>query len=199
MARTLGPHDCGCIIDTGKEDVVLFVMDAPNVTGTLAEVIRHTPGRGERVRYDVLMEWLEGQSAPDQKVVAKLFVNRPEQSESRSPQHRWLQTIHKVGFHYFAKPRLREGSDVDEDMVQFIQTMVRRCSVKKIIVASNDAKCFERPLARLVKEAGVEVIILGFYKHRSSMTHNPLFTFVPYKKIPGAIPALDQERRRETP
>lgn len=189
------PIDCGCDLGPPQEDVVLFVMDAPNVNGTLGEVLRHIPESKERLQFSVLMRWLQDQTDEGQRLIAKVFVNKPLEAAKRVVQYGWLDNIHREGFHFYAKPRKTPDSDVDEDMVEFIWRMIKQHRVKKLILASNDSRCFEKVLAPIARNWGAEVVILGFHKYRSKMTRNPLFTFVPYKNIPGVIPALTPKPR----
>ncbi len=172
-----------------RKTLTVFVMDAPNVDASFGLLLERAPLPSERMRMDALMQWLEGkQQANGSELYAKIFVNRPAESVASNRQFGWVVAMQKLGYHVYSKIRTTDDSDVDEDMVAYINKLVKCHEVVEIVLASNDGQRFHNILEILACN-GVKVTILGFNEFPSILTRNELFEFVPYSSIPGLMPA----------
>lgn len=170
-------------------EVKLFIMDAPNVDMALQTILGHRPTRAERPSMKLLMAWLQEQTKSYQTLYAKVFVNEAPDVDQAAKQKRWLEFLTAEGFEYLCKPRLTPGSDVDEDMLAYLELFRTQHYITEVIVASNDGQCFNYPL-EVIAKAGILVTVIGFEQRPSVLTRNPLFRFIPLPSIPGVLRSL---------
>lgn len=173
-----------------RKTLTVFVMDAPNVDASLGDTLGRAPLPSERMRMDVLMQWLRNkQQANRSQLYAKIFVNRPTHPTARNKQFGWIAAMQKLGYHVYSKVRTADDSDIDEEMVEYIGKLVGCHNVVEIILASNDGWRFNS-LMEVLAISGIKVTILGFEEYPSVLTKNELFSFVPYSAITGLCPTV---------
>ena len=85
----------------------------------------------------------------------------------------------------FAKPKIDEDSDVDDDMLAHI-ALRRAEGLAAVLVASADGQAFRAPLEDLAGD-GIDVRVLGFREHASWALASDTFEFVDLEDIPGVF------------
>ena len=98
----------------------------------------------------------------------------------------WVEALRNVGFAVFAKPKIDEASDVDEDMLGHIELRETTPGLASVVVASADGQAFREPLERLAV-AGVVVQVLGFREHATWAITSDVIEFVDLEDIPGVF------------
>lgn len=173
-------------------EVILFIMDAPNVDKAIESIIGHRTHPQDRPNYPTLMLALQSIRQRDEILLAKIFVNRSPNPSKTAAQQRWINALQALGFATYLKPRRTTPSDVDSDMLAMLEHSRRSYRLVQVIVASNDGRCFNGPLSKIARQ-GISVSILGFEQQPSVLTRNPLFTFIPWPSIPGVLPNFPTE------
>ena len=115
---------------TPRTDRVLLVWDAPNLDMGLGSILGGRPTAAHRPRFDALGRWLlartaeiAGKRGPDRhrcrlEPEATVFTNiAPGSADVVRP---WVEALRNVGFAVFAKPKIDDDSDVDDDMLAHI-------------------------------------------------------------------------------
>jgi uncharacterized protein len=168
---------------------VLLVWDAPNLDMGLGAILGGRPTAAHRPRFDALGRWLLGYTA-DQTVrgpmepEATVFTNiAPGSADVVRP---WVEALRNVGYAVFAKPKIDDDSDVDQDMLDHIQARRYAPGLGAVLVASADGQAFKEPLEELAAE-GVPVVVLGFREHASWAVASSLLEFVDLEDIPGVF------------
>lgn len=167
---------------------VLLVWDAPNLDMGLGAILGGRPTAAHRPRFDALGRWLLGQAAQlagttDVEPEATVFTNiAPGTADVVRP---WVEALRNVGFAVFAKPKIDEDSDVDQDMLDHI-ALRQSTGLAGLYVASADGQAFREPLERLRTE-DVPVTILGFREHASWALASPTLEFLDLEDIPGVF------------
>ena len=170
---------------------VLLVWDAPNLDMGLGAILGGRPTAAHRPRFDALGRWLlnrtaelaagatEGVLEPE----ATVFTNiAPGTADVVRP---WVEALRNVGFAVFAKPKIDEDSDVDDDMLAHI-ALRRAEGLAAVLVASADGQAFRVPLEDLARD-GIDVRVLGFREHASWALASDTFEFVDLEDIPGVF------------
>lgn len=166
-----------------------LVWDAPNIDMTLSQLLGRRPGPGGRPDMRALARWLVEQAEGDD-VEGCVFVNVP--IERPQALQGWIAFLTSLGYRVFAKPK-HDGSDVDEDMVSFLNKAVADAGT--FIIASNDARCFAEPL-RTIAGAGVKLIVLGFEELAGELRDMDVVQFVDLEDVPGLLAAAGLQRVR---
>src|ERR687894_1938253 len=126
---------------------VLLVWDAPNMDMSLGSLLGARPTAAFRPRFDAVGRWLLELAGPDTVAEATVFTNvAPGSTEVVRP---WGEALRNVGFAVFAKPKLSEDSDVDDDMLAHIRLRAGEGQLTRVVVASGDGRAFREPLEEL--------------------------------------------------
>lgn len=172
---------------------VLLVWDAPNMDMGLGAIIGGRPTAAHRPRFDAVGRWLLGQtealrsaaggSAPVE-AEATVFTNvTPGSADVVRP---WVDALRNVGYAVFAKPKLSDDSDVDDDMLDHIEVRRHTTGLAGLIVASADGQAFREPLLEIAAE-GTAVTVIGFREHASWAQGVDGLTFVDLEDIPNVF------------
>ncbi|KXP03211.1 MULTISPECIES: NYN domain-containing protein [Tsukamurella] len=178
---------------------VLLVWDAPNLDMGLGSILGGRPTAAHRPRFDALGRWLleftatlesdgaasrESGTALRLEPEATVFTNiAPGTADVVRP---WVEALRNVGYAVFAKPKVDDDSDVDDDMLDHID--VRRYSpgLGGLVVASADGQAFREPLEEIAA-TGVPVKVLGFREHAAWALASPTLDFVDLEDIAGVF------------
>lgn len=170
---------------------VLLVWDAPNLDMGLGSILGRRPTGLERPRFDALGRWLLARTAevsanyPASVVEpeATVFTNiAPGTADVVRP---WVEALRNVGYAVFAKPKVDDDSDVDDDMLAHIAQR-RREGLAAVMVASADGQAFRPPLEEIA-HTGTQVQVLGFREHASWALASESLEFVDLEDIPGVF------------
>ncbi len=161
----------------------VLVWDGPNMDMGLGAILGGRPTAAHRPRFDALGRWValraqERAATPEASVFTNIVPGAAEGMRS------WVEAIRNVGFGVFAKPKITEDSDVDPDMVDYLQANWDQ--LVGVAVASADGQNFQHLLEQLVEE-GVPVYVLGYREHASWAVNHPDFEFVDVEDIPGVF------------
>ncbi|MFT3898641.1 MAG: NYN domain-containing protein [Gordonia sp. (in: high G+C Gram-positive bacteria)] len=197
---TAAPGTAEVISGQSQARRVLLVWDAPNMDMGLGAIIGGRPTAAHRPRFDAVGRWLLGQTdqlrAKDDagslpagvsaqiEPEATVFTNvSPGSADVVRP---WVDALRNVGYAVFAKPKITDDSDVDEDMLDHIELRHATTGLAGLIVASADGQAFREPLLDLAKD-GVPVTVIGFREHASWAQELDGITFVDLEDIPGVF------------
>lgn len=174
---------------------VLLVWDAPNLDMGLGSILGGRPTAAHRPRFDALGRWLLARTADLSEQLARagrtvslepeatVFTNiAPGSADVVRP---WVEALRNVGFAVFAKPKIDDDSDVDDDMLAHIAVR-RREGLAALLVASADGQAFKQPLEDLAED-GVDVHVLGFREHASWALASDTLEFVDLEDIDGVF------------
>jgi uncharacterized protein len=163
---------------------VLLVWDAPNMDMSLGSLLGARPTAAFRPRFDAVGRWLLELAGPDAVAEATVFTNvAPGSTEVVRP---WVEALRNVGFAVFAKPKLTDDSDVDDDMLAHIRLRAAEGSLQNLVVASGDGRAFREPLEEL-DAAGTAVTVIGFREHASFALNSEVIEFVDLEDIEGVF------------
>lgn len=159
----------------------LLVWDAPNVDMALGHLLNGKPAGHQRPRFDVLGRWLLD-LAGDGEAEATVFTNvAPGSATFMRP---WVETLRSLGYAVFAKPKLAEGDDIDDEMLDHIGRRREEGRLRRLVVASGDGRNFREPLEALAA-TGVEVTVLGFVEQAGYALASSALAFVDLEDIEG--------------
>ncbi|AIJ34325.1 NYN domain [Corynebacterium imitans] len=169
----------------------LLVWDAPNLDMGLGAILGSRPTAAYRPRFDAIGRWLielaqERSAAVGSEVEpeATVFTNvSPASADAVRP---WVEALRNVGFAVFAKPKVDEDSDVDQDMLDHIQRRQEEGVLRGVVVASADGQNFQEPIEALAN-AGIPVTVLGFHEHAAWAVQSEAIDFVDLEDIPGVF------------
>lgn len=169
----------------------LLVWDAPNLDMGLGAILGSRPTAAYRPRFDAIGRWLielaqERSAATGSEVEpeATVFTNvSPASADAVRP---WVEALRNVGFAVFAKPKVDEDSDVDQDMLDHIQRRQEEGVLRGVVVASADGQNFQEPIEALA-DAGIPVTVLGFHEHAAWAVQSETIDFVDLEDIPGVF------------
>jgi uncharacterized protein len=163
---------------------VLLVWDAPNMDMSLGSLLGARPTAAFRPRFDAVGRWLLELAGPDAVAEATVFTNVvPGSTEVVRP---WVEALRNVGFAVFAKPKLSDESDVDEDMLAHIRLRADEGDLRHLVVASGDGRAFREPLEAL-DATGTAVTVIGFREHASFALNSEVIEFVDLEDIDGVF------------
>jgi len=163
---------------------VLLVWDAPNMDMSLGSLLGARPTAAFRPRFDAVGRWLLELAGPDAEAEATVFTNvAPGSTEVVRP---WVEALRNVGFAVFAKPKLSDDSDVDDDMLAHIKFRAGEGGLRHLVVASGDGRAFREPLEEL-DAAGTAVTVIGFREHASFALNSEVIRFVDLEDIEGVF------------
>ncbi|MFW0788244.1 NYN domain-containing protein [Gordonia sp. CPCC 205333] len=172
---------------------VLLVWDAPNMDMGLGAILGGRPTSAHRPRFDALGRWLldrtealSAQAADDVVVEpeATVFTNIvPGSADVVRP---WVDALRNVGYAVFAKPKLADDTDVDDDMLDHIEMRRHTVGLAGLIVASADGQAFREPLLQIAAD-GIPVTVIGFHEHASWAQTCDELEFVDLEEIPAVF------------
>lgn len=163
---------------------VLLVWDAPNMDMSLGSLLGARPTSAFRPRFDALGRWLLGLAGAQGFAEACVFTNVvPGSTEVVRP---WVEALRNVGFAVFAKPKVTDDSDIDDDMLEHIELRRGAGELTHVVVASGDGRAFREPLEQLVG-AGIEVTVIGFREHASFAQASDVIEFIDLEDIDGVF------------
>ncbi len=177
--------------DSHHNKRVLLVWDAPNLDMGLGAILGGRPTAAYRPRFDALGRWLLQRTAELStngsgilEAEATVFTNiAPGSADVVRP---WVEALRNVGFAVFAKPKVDEDSDVDDDMLDHIEFRNRGGGLAGVMVASADGQAFREPLESIAA-TGVPVQVLGFREHASWAVTSETLEFLDLEDIPGVF------------
>ncbi len=170
---------------------VLLVWDAPNLDMGLGSILGRRPTALERPRFDALGRWLLARTAevsaarPGVVIEPEATVFTNIAAGSADVVRPWVDALRNVGFAVFAKPKIGEDSDVDQDMLAHIERR-RTEGLAALVVASADGQAFRQPLEEIAR-TGVGVQVLGFREHASWALTSDTLDFVDLEDIAGVF------------
>ena len=163
---------------------MLLVWDAPNMDMSLGSLLGARPTSAFRPRFDAVGRWLLDLAGPESVAEATVFTNVvPGSTEVVRP---WVEALRNVGFAVFAKPKLSEDSDIDDDMLAHIRHRDAEGALRHVVVASGDGRAFREPLEDLVAR-DVAVTVIGFREHATFALSSELLRFVDLEDIDGVF------------
>lgn len=169
---------------TGPAQRVLLVWDAPNMDMSLGTLLGTRPTAAYRPRFDAVGRWLLDLAGAEATAEATVFTNVvPGSTEVVRP---WVEALRNVGFAVFAKPKVTDDSDVDDDMLAHIRLRAGEGHLEHVVVASGDGRAFKEPLEELQKQ-GVYVTIIGFREHATFAVASDVMEFVDLEDIEGVF------------
>jgi uncharacterized protein len=98
----------------------------------------------------------------------------------------WVEALRNVGFAVFAKPKVTDDSDVDDDMLAHIALRAAEGGLSHVVVASGDGRAFREPLEELVAKDTC-VTVIGFREYANFALNSELIEFVDLEDIDGVF------------
>jgi putative heme uptake system protein len=163
----------------------LLAWDAPNIDMVIAQILGSKPTSEQRPDFEALARWFVAGGGPDVQNEAAVFANVPEFQPSGLLG--WLTWLSSKGYRIFARPKAGD-SDIDEDVLAYLQTQVAAGDVAEIVVASHDARAFLRPLEELADQ-GVKVRVIAFAELAGGLGLSDRIEFIDLEDIPGLFRA----------
>ena len=169
---------------TGPLPRVLLVWDAPNMDMSLGSLLGARPTSAFRPRFDAVGRWLLDLAGPDAVAEACVFTNVvPGSTEVVRP---WVEALRNVGFAVFAKPKVAEDSDIDDDMLRHIEMREQEGHLRHVVVASGDGRAFREPLEKLI-EQHTDVTVIGFREYANFALNSETISFLDLEDIDGVF------------
>lgn len=170
---------------------LLLVWDAPNLDMGLGALLGGRPTTAHRPRFDAVGSWLLAKAGElahttGSKVESEATVFANVVPGSADSIRSWVEALRNVGFAVFAKPKLRDDTDVDPDMLAHIRKRFEEGDLAGVIVASADGRNFQETLDELAS-AGVAITVIGFHEHATWALADDRITFVDLEEIPGVF------------
>lgn len=170
--------------DTPTASRVLLVWDAPNMDMSLGSLLGTRPTSAYRPRFDAVGRWLLDLAGDEATAEATVFTNVvPGSTDVVRP---WVEALRNVGFAVFAKPKVAEDSDVDDDMLAHIRLRADEGGLEHVVVASGDGRAFREPLEEL-RAKGTYVTVIGFREHALFALSSEVIEFVDLEDIEGVF------------
>ncbi|GAA4641034.1 NYN domain-containing protein [Gordonia humi] len=185
------PEFAEAITGTSPARRVLLIWDAPNMDMGLGSLLGGRPTAAHRPRFDALGRWVLQRTAAIGAATrdtvepeATVFTNiAPGSADVVRP---WVEALRNVGYAVFAKPKLTDDSDVDDDMLNHLEVRRHSPGLAGVIIASADGQAFREPLLEIAAE-GVPVVVIGFREHASWALTTDELEFVDLEEIPGVF------------
>ncbi len=170
--------------DTPTASRVLLVWDAPNMDMSLGSLLGTRPTSAYRPRFDAVGRWLLDLAGDEATAEATVFTNVvPGSTDVVRP---WVEALRNVGFAVFAKPKVADDSDVDDDMLAHIRLRADEGGLEHVVVASGDGRAFREPLEEL-RAKGTYVTVIGFREHALFALNSEVIEFVDLEDIEGVF------------
>jgi putative heme uptake system protein len=163
---------------------VLLVWDAPNMDMSLGSLLGARPTSAFRPRFDAVGRWLLDLAGPDAVAEACVFTNVvPGSTDVVRP---WVEALRNVGFAVFAKPKLTEDSDIDDDMLAHIAMREQEGHLRHVVVASGDGRAFREPLEKLITDH-IDVTVIGFREYANFALNSEVISFLDLEDMEGVF------------
>ncbi|WCO67245.1 hypothetical protein PO878_00725 [Iamia majanohamensis] len=159
----------------------LLVVDAPNVDRVHAGLLGRPPLRTERFDPEALTAWMDGASKSRAERTLFTNVRQPVPAGVEG----WIRHLVDAGWKVFAKPKLRPGDDIDDEMVAHLTS----AEWTQVTVFSHDSACFVDPLMALAA-SGCVVTVLGFRECAGNLPHLDGIDYVDVASVPGLYQSL---------
>lgn len=181
-----GGHSYSAAPDTTPS--LLLVWDGPNIDMGLGSIVGGRPSAHQRPRFDAIGLWLveyadqlSAELGQEVEPEATVFTNvTPGSGDVVRP---WVDALRNVGFAVFAKPKVDEDTDVDQDMIDHINRRHAEGVLRGVVVASADRANFQDRLLELADE-GIPVTVLGFVEHNGWALGCEQIRFIDLEDIP---------------
>ena len=134
-------------------------------------IIGGRPTAAHRPRFDAVGRWLLAQAealrtaAGGGPVEAEATVFTNVTRAAPMSVRPWVDALRNVGYAVFAKPKLAEDSDVDDDMLDHIEVRRHTTGLAGLIVASADGQSVSRAAAG-DRRRGTAVTVIGIPRTR---------------------------------
>lgn len=169
---------------------MLLLWDSPNIDMVLGQLIlRRKPTGRERPRIDALAEWLreraDGIGAREEErpqIEAAIFANVTERTFNGVVG--WAEVVRQAGFRMFLKPKLRDDSDVDDDILELLAQREQEGGLREAILMSHDGMAFVEAAKNLLA-SGVGVTALVFPEHAHQLCQVDGIEVVDLEDVPG--------------
>jgi putative heme uptake system protein len=172
------------VTSTGPLPRVLLVWDAPNMDMSLGSLLGARPTSAYRPRFDAVGRWLLDLAGPEAVAEACVFTNvAPTSTDVIRP---WVEALRNVGFAVFAKPKVTEDSDIDDDMLAHIDMRLQEGHLRHVVVASGDGRAFREPLEKLI-EQHVDVTVIGFREYANFALASETISFLDLEDMDGVF------------
>ncbi|WP_345414292.1 NYN domain-containing protein [Pseudonocardia xishanensis] len=163
---------------------VLLVWDAPNMDMSLGSLLGARPTSAFRPRFDAVGRWLLDLAGPDAVAEACVFTNvAPSSADVIRP---WVEALRNVGFAVFAKPKISEDSDIDDDMLAHIRMREQEGHLRHVVVASGDGRAFREPLEKLIDDH-IDVTVIGFREYANFALNSETISFLDLEDMDGVF------------
>lgn len=169
---------------------MLLLWDSPNIDMVLGQLIlRRKPTGRERPRIDALRDWLR-ERADDTgeregarpKIEASVFANVTERTFNGVVG--WAEVVRQSGFRMFLKPKTRDDSDVDDDILELLAERHREGGLREALIMSHDGMAFVEAAKTLLAD-GVHVTALVFPEHAHQLCQVDGIEVFDLEDIPG--------------
>ncbi len=169
---------------------MLLLWDSPNIDMVLGQLIlRRKPTGRERPRIDALADWLRDRAdrrgsdgTPRPQIEASIFANVTERTFNGVVG--WAEVVRQAGFRMFLKPKLRDDSDVDDDILQLLAQRREEGGLREVILMSHDGMAFVEAAKSLLAD-GIAVTALVFPEHAHQLCQVDGIEVVDLEDIPG--------------
>jgi uncharacterized protein len=169
---------------------MLLLWDSPNIDMVLGQLIlRRKPTGRERPRIDALRDWLRARAddtgereGERPKIEASVFANVTERTFNGVVG--WAEVVRQSGFRMFLKPKTRDDSDVDDDILQLLAERHREGGLREALIMSHDGMAFVEAAKTLLAD-GVHVTALVFPEHAHQLCQVDGIEVFDLEDIPG--------------
>ncbi|MGX6447006.1 NYN domain-containing protein [Patulibacter sp. S7RM1-6] len=169
---------------------MLLLWDSPNIDMVLGQLIlRRKPTGRERPRIDALADWLREradaigrESGERPRIEASVFANVTERTFNGVLG--WAEVVRQAGFRMFLKPKTREDSDVDDDILDLLAQRHREGGLTEAILMSHDGMALVEAAKTLLAD-GVAVTALVFPEHANQLVQVDGIEVVDLEDVPG--------------
>ncbi|GAA4541734.1 NYN domain-containing protein [Pseudonocardia xishanensis] len=160
------------------------MWDAPNMDMSLGSLLGARPTSAFRPRFDAVGRWLLDLAGPDAVAEACVFTNvAPSSADVIRP---WVEALRNVGFAVFAKPKISEDSDIDDDMLAHIRMREQEGHLRHVVVASGDGRAFREPLEKLIDDH-IDVTVIGFREYANFALNSETISFLDLEDMDGVF------------
>jgi len=173
----------------------LLVWDAPNIDVALGTLLGgRAPRSEERPRFDALARWLVERTPPHEVPEASVFINIPP--DRIDAIRGFVDVLRGTGFSVFAKPKLTEGDDIDQALLDHLRERAESTPLAEVLLASADQyrDADDDSLADLAGR--LPLTVLGFREFNRAAIAMDGVRFIDLEDIPGLF---EVPLARETP
>lgn len=176
-----------CVTHEPDDPRILLIWDAPNLDMGLGAILGSRPTAQYRPRFDALGRWLlDRTNKYDTPIIPEATVFTNVATQGSDVIRPWVEALRNIGYAVFAKPKITEDSDVDQDMVAHINYRFNQGHLREVIVASADGQNFRETLEKLV-DHGIKATVIGFHEHASWAIQAEKLQFIDLEEIPGVF------------